>query len=274
MKNLFKNPGKIMGLVKSIGGKLDAKMKSGDLNESELLEEASEIVDKMKDMPGLKNMMSQMGMPGGNFDVKGMANKMQQSMKQAKMKERMQEKLRKNKYRYYREHRQEYLECFKVLLYPMSKSVKLIIIRIDPMLFQSRQLPPHRLRFAQHMLVFIRSARLLFFLNHYLFSILHWVSANIFLLKILDYMVQNIRFLLHHWLLLLKQPLILVTQSHILNFFTELPENIEILIFVWRPFRIDFGNQIAFFIPLRRRCAKAMLQLFGELEKVRDILVN
>ena len=35
-------------------------------------------------------------MAGGNFDVKGMANKMQQSMKQAKMKERMQEKLRKN----------------------------------------------------------------------------------------------------------------------------------------------------------------------------------
>ena len=96
MKNLFKNPGKIMGLVKSIGGKLDAKMKSGDLNESELLEEASEIVDKMKDMPGLKEMMSKMGMNPGNgkFDFNAMKNAMQNNMKNAKMRERMRKKLK------------------------------------------------------------------------------------------------------------------------------------------------------------------------------------
>tara|TARA_A100001011_G_scaffold400745_1_gene518240 strand:- start:1700 stop:2878 length:1179 start_codon:yes stop_codon:yes gene_type:complete len=96
LQQFFKNPSKLLGIVKNIGGKLEEKLKSGQLKESELLEEAQEIMGKMKDVPGIKNMMSQMGMAGGNFDVKGMANKMQQSMRQAKMKERMQEKLRKN----------------------------------------------------------------------------------------------------------------------------------------------------------------------------------
>ena len=66
------------------------QFKSGELKESELMEEAQEIMGKMKDMPGLKEMMSKMGMDaGGKFDFKGMANKMQQNMKQSKTKERM-----------------------------------------------------------------------------------------------------------------------------------------------------------------------------------------
>ena len=97
LKNIFKNPTKLMDIVKNIGSKLEEKFKSGDLKESELLEEAQGIMDKMKDMPGLKEMMSSMGMnPGGKMDFKGMANRMQQSMKQAKMKERMRTKLNKN----------------------------------------------------------------------------------------------------------------------------------------------------------------------------------
>ena len=97
LKNMFKNPSKLLNIVKNIGSKLEEKFKSGDIKESELLEEAQEIMGKMKDMPGLKNMMSSMGMdPGGKFDFKGMANKMQQNMRQAKAKERMQEKLKKN----------------------------------------------------------------------------------------------------------------------------------------------------------------------------------
>ena len=90
LKQLFKNPGKIMNIVKSIGTKLEEKFKSGELKESELMEEAQDIMGKMKDIPGLKEMMGSMGMnPGGKFDFKGMANKMQQNMKQAKTKERM-----------------------------------------------------------------------------------------------------------------------------------------------------------------------------------------
>ena len=98
LKNIFKNQGKLMDIVKNIGSKLEEKFKSGDLKESELLEEAQEIMGKMNDMPGIKEMMSSMGMnPNGKFDFKGMANKMQQNMKQAKSKERMKDKLEKNK---------------------------------------------------------------------------------------------------------------------------------------------------------------------------------
>jgi hypothetical protein len=98
LKNMFKNPSKILSIVKNIGNKLEEKFKNGELKESELLEEAKEIMEKMKDMPGLKNMMSSMGMgAGGKFDFKGMAGKMQQSMRQAKMKEKMREKLNKKR---------------------------------------------------------------------------------------------------------------------------------------------------------------------------------
>ena len=57
-KTLFKNPNKLMGLVQKVGGKLDEKIKSGDLKESELLAEAGEMVKRMKDMPGMENLQS------------------------------------------------------------------------------------------------------------------------------------------------------------------------------------------------------------------------
>ena len=67
-QNLFKNPGKLMGLVQNVGGKLDSKIKSGEINESELMQEASQLLGKMKDMPGMsdiQSMMQKMGMGGG-----------------------------------------------------------------------------------------------------------------------------------------------------------------------------------------------------------------
>ena len=91
MSSLMKNPKKIMDLVKNIGGKLEDKIKKGDLKESELFEEAKEIMEKMKDMPGMKEMMSKMGM-GGKMDFKGMANKLQESLKMSKTKERLNKK--------------------------------------------------------------------------------------------------------------------------------------------------------------------------------------
>ena len=37
-------------------------MKDGSLKESELLEEATQIMDKIQDIPGLKEMMAKMGL--------------------------------------------------------------------------------------------------------------------------------------------------------------------------------------------------------------------
>jgi len=67
-QNLFKNPGKLMSLVQNVGGKLDSKIKSGEIKESELMQEAGELLGKMKDMPGMgdiQSMLSKMGMGGG-----------------------------------------------------------------------------------------------------------------------------------------------------------------------------------------------------------------
>ena len=47
MKKLLSNPQKLMKLVKKVGGKLDDKMKSGDINEGELMKEAGELMKKM-----------------------------------------------------------------------------------------------------------------------------------------------------------------------------------------------------------------------------------
>jgi len=91
MKTLMKNPKKILDLVKNIGTKLEDKIKKGDLKESELLEEASEIMDKMKDIPGMKEMMSKMGM-GGKIDFKAMSNKIQENLRKTKMKDRLNKK--------------------------------------------------------------------------------------------------------------------------------------------------------------------------------------
>jgi hypothetical protein len=91
MKTLMKNPAKILDLVKNIGSKLEDKIKKGDLKESELLEEASQIMEKMQDIPGMKEMMGKMGM-GGKVDFKAMSNKLQENLRKSKMKDRLNKK--------------------------------------------------------------------------------------------------------------------------------------------------------------------------------------
>ena len=99
-QNLIKNPTKLMGLVKSVGDKLDTRIKSGEIKESELIAEASELMNKMKDMPGMDNiqaMLQKMGMGnlgglGGKVNTGAMESQMNKRMKMAQMKERMRAK--------------------------------------------------------------------------------------------------------------------------------------------------------------------------------------
>jgi hypothetical protein len=102
-QKLMKNPTKLMGLVKTVGDKLDGKMKSGELKESELIAEATEIMNKMKNMPGMDNiqaMLSKMGMSGmagmaglggkgGKINMGAMEAQLNSKMKMAKTKERI-----------------------------------------------------------------------------------------------------------------------------------------------------------------------------------------
>ena len=122
-EKLFKNPTKLMDLVGNVGNKLDTKLKSGDIKESDMIKEASEILDKMKNMPGMdniQNLLSKMGsmpggMPGGfpganmgapkgggkpKVNINNMQSQLDRNLRQSQQRERMLKKLeerRKNK---------------------------------------------------------------------------------------------------------------------------------------------------------------------------------
>ena len=63
-QKLFKNPGKLMGLVKNVSDRLDLKLKEGDINEKELMSEVGDLMSKMKHMPGMDNLHSMLGKMG------------------------------------------------------------------------------------------------------------------------------------------------------------------------------------------------------------------
>ena len=67
IKKLMQNPKKIMDLMKTVGGKLDSKMKSGEISREEIMKEASDMIGKMKDM-------------GGNDELNSMFKKMAKGM--------------------------------------------------------------------------------------------------------------------------------------------------------------------------------------------------
>lgn len=104
MKDLFSNPTKIMDLVKKVGSKLDDKIKKGDIKESELLDEAGNIMKMMKDMPGmpgmkdLNKMFKSMGMEGmmppgmGGKNTKLNTGAMKNHLKKKEMQDRMRKK--------------------------------------------------------------------------------------------------------------------------------------------------------------------------------------
>jgi hypothetical protein len=98
MKKLMKNPKKIMDLMKKISGKLDDKMKSGDISKDELMKEAAEMMGKMKDMGGVdqfkemfQNLTKNMGSMGKNmrFDT----NAMDRMAKKQTMREKLLKKI-------------------------------------------------------------------------------------------------------------------------------------------------------------------------------------
>ena len=102
-QQLFKNPGKLMNMVKNIGGKIEGKIKSGEIKESELMSEGMDLLNQMKNMPGMGDMskiFSQMGIPGLGKNAKvnmgAMEAQMNKNMNAAKMRERMKAKATAN----------------------------------------------------------------------------------------------------------------------------------------------------------------------------------
>jgi len=60
MSTLFKNPNTMTSIVKNVSEKLDSKLKTGNINEAELVEEATKMMDKFKNIPGMSNVYDMM----------------------------------------------------------------------------------------------------------------------------------------------------------------------------------------------------------------------
>jgi hypothetical protein len=105
LKKMMRNPKKMMDLMKTIGTKIQTKMKSGEISEEEIMKEASELMGKMKGLGGagnkgqfaelMKTMAKTMGgLPGGmGKGAKFNAGAFQKMERQFAQKERMQTKL-------------------------------------------------------------------------------------------------------------------------------------------------------------------------------------
>jgi len=107
-KKLMKNPKKIMDLMKTVGSKLESKMKDGDISKEDIMKEASELMGKMKGMGNgkefqemMKNLTKNMGglgaMAGMGKDAKFDFAGMQREMKKNSQAEKMREKLEKKR---------------------------------------------------------------------------------------------------------------------------------------------------------------------------------
>lgn len=93
-QKLIKNPQKLMELAKKVGDKLDAKIKSGEIKESELLEEASQYMNNLKDMPGAEGMKDLLSKFGLNNMSKAQTGAMKSEMDRRVTKSKQQERMR------------------------------------------------------------------------------------------------------------------------------------------------------------------------------------
>jgi len=88
--------------MKKVSGKLDSKMKSGEISRDELMKEAGDLLGKMKGMGGqdefsemFKKMASSMGGLGKNMKLD--TNAMERMTKQASMRDKMKAKMEQKK---------------------------------------------------------------------------------------------------------------------------------------------------------------------------------
>lgn len=117
VKNLMKNPNKIKNLMKTVSGRLDEKMKSGEISRDDLMKEAGDFLGEIKRTSGdagvnemLQSVMKNMGGLGKNAKInKGALNRL---MKQSETKERMQKKANERKQEILRKKEKDKKELF------------------------------------------------------------------------------------------------------------------------------------------------------------------
>ncbi len=101
---LIKDPNKLIKIMKKLSEKIEGKIKSGEVNQDELIMEAAEMMKNMKNMPGMEDMLKKVAKQQGGGGAKGKAPSMdsieanlQSRLKASKQRARMLEKLNKKK---------------------------------------------------------------------------------------------------------------------------------------------------------------------------------
>lgn len=104
LQKLMMNPGKMTDLVKTVSDKLDKKMKNGDISQEEMMKEATDIINKMKEMSGgnteqfsemFKTMAKGMGMSipkNAKIDMNAMERMTAAQSTRDKLRQRMEQK--------------------------------------------------------------------------------------------------------------------------------------------------------------------------------------
>ena len=97
LKNLMKNPKKMMGLVKKVGDRLTEKMDSGEISKDEIMKEAGDIMAKMKEMGGGTDKLNELFKQFAGKNARVDTNAMARMTKKEAIKERMRKKMEENK---------------------------------------------------------------------------------------------------------------------------------------------------------------------------------
>jgi hypothetical protein len=99
LKQIMKNPKKMMDLLKTVSTKLDKKMKNGDISQADIMKEAGDIMGKMKEMGGgkefqemMRNMTKGMAGKGARFDKSAMDRMMKSQTSKERMRNKLQER--------------------------------------------------------------------------------------------------------------------------------------------------------------------------------------
>ena len=95
-EKMFKNPTKMMNIIKNIFSKLDEKIKSGEIDETELMTEGAEMFQNLKNTfgtGGVQKMFNQFMGGGNKANLSAMESQLNRNLKNAKMKERMKNKM-------------------------------------------------------------------------------------------------------------------------------------------------------------------------------------
>ena len=99
MKGMLKDPGRLLKIVKRVGTALDQKVKKGEVSEAELVQEAEEMMNNLKDIPGLDSITQMMERLGGSKRGSGynhIRDKLAKARQKAKMRQNLERRNEKS----------------------------------------------------------------------------------------------------------------------------------------------------------------------------------